>query len=211
MSYFEQSELIPLFPTPLIRGKLKDLTLCDVLEKSILKLRDEKKGAFEHGNFITTDLLHKQPEFHTLSKIVLEESNNVLDFLFVDRESHYITTMWANVTNPNHRHPVHIHPNSLLSGILYVKTPDKCGPTVFPDPRAQARVFEPNYTKMNEWNSGLFIHPPTRGTMLMWPSWMTHGVERGFSDDENSDRIVIAFNIMIRAKIDKMTAKLELK
>lgn len=51
---------------------------------------------------------------------------------------------------------------------------------------------------------------PEQGTMLFWPSWLTHGVERGFNKN-NEDRIVVAFNIMIRAKIETMTAKLELK
>lgn len=203
--------IIPLFATPLIAGNVSDITICDRLETLIRKEMEEKRGRFEAGNFTTDDLLHEPGRgFEEFSQLVLSETNNFLNFLGVKRDGHYISGMWANVTNANHRHPVHIHPNSLLSGILYIKTPEKCGQTAFTDPRPAARVFEPNYEKMNEWNSGLFRFPPKKGTMLLWPSWMTHGVDRGFCDDENEDRIVIAFNIMMVGKIDSMTAKLEL-
>jgi hypothetical protein len=42
----------------------------------------------------------------------------------------------------------------------------------------------------------------------MWPSWMYHGVDKGFTEDETADRISIAFNVMILGKIDTPTARL---
>jgi hypothetical protein len=63
---------------------------------------------------------------------------------------------------------------------------------------------------MFEFNAGLFRFPPKRGTLLMWPSWMYHGVDKGFTEDETADRISIAFNVMILGKIDTPTARLEL-
>ena len=209
--HFKQASLMSLFPTPLVIGEVDNDSLCQDLEDKILELREKKEGSFEAGNFVTDDQLHVPGRgFDVFSELVLNETANFLDFLKVKRESHYISGMWANVTNPNHRHPVHIHPNSLLSGILYLKTPDKCGGTAFTDPRPGARVFEPSYEQMFEFNSGLFKFPPKRGTMLLWPSWLAHGVERGFCEDENDERIVIAFNVMMLGRIDTMTGKLEL-
>lgn len=210
-SYLENTGILPLFPTPLFMGQLKDMSLCDDLEKKILKMRDDKEGNFEAGNFITDDFLNAPGRgFEKFSEIVLNEADGVLNFLTVKRTHHYISGMWANVTNPNHRHPVHIHPNTLLSGILYLRTPDKCGGTVFTDPRPAARVFEPSYERMFEFNAGLYRNPPKRGQMLIWPSWLTHGVERGFCDNEKEERIVIAFNVMMLGTIDTHTARLEL-
>jgi uncharacterized protein (TIGR02466 family) len=202
-----------LFPTPLISGQLQDMTLCDRLEKVILKMRDEKLGNFEAGNFVTNDQLHlmeNYPDIEEFSNLALAESANFLDFLRVKRDTHYITNMWANVTNPNHRHPVHMHPNCLVSGLLYIKTPEDCGGTAFVDPRPAARVFEPSYEQMFEYNAGLFRYPAKKGTLLLWPAWLYHGVDRGFTKDENEDRISIAFNVMMLGKIDTPTAKLEL-
>lgn len=212
-NYLINAGITALFPTPLITGELEDTSICDKLEKRILEMRDNKEGNFEAGNFVTSDNLHS-PEmgepFIEFGKIVLAETQNFLDFLGVKRDAHYISGMWANVTNPNHRHPVHLHPNSLVSGLLYVKTPEKCGATAFVDPRPAARVFEPSYDRMFEFNAGLFRFPPKRGTLLMWPSWMYHGVDKGFTEDETADRISIAFNVMILGKIDTPTARLEL-
>jgi hypothetical protein len=46
--------------------------------------------------------------------------------------------------------------------------------------------------------------------MIMWPSYLLHAVDAGKSKTDE-DRIVIAFNIMIRTTIETMTARLELK
>jgi uncharacterized protein (TIGR02466 family) len=118
--------------------------------------------------------------------------------------------MWANITHPNHRHHMHIHPNCLFSGIVYIKTPKDCGPTTFADPRLQARMIEPTYMENNSINSAVFIAPAEKGRMLIWPSYLSHAVEYGTAK-EDEDRIVVAFNIMIRGLIDRRTARLELK
>ena len=44
----------------------------------------------------------------------------------------------------------------------------------------------------------------------MWPSYLLHAVDAGKSKSED-ERIVIAFNIMIRATIETITARLELR
>jgi uncharacterized protein (TIGR02466 family) len=199
--HLEKPGIYTLFPTPLFSGTISEPNLCDSLAEELIKMKTAEEGFFEAGNFTTDDNLHGRIEFVRLSELVLKETNKVLDFLSVIRDNHYISGMWGNITNPNHRHPVHIHPNSLLSGIIYLKTPEKCGGTVFTDPRPAARVFEPDFEKMSEFNSGRFVHPAEKGKMLIWQSWMTHGVERGFTIDEDQDRIVISFNIQMIGKI----------
>ena len=46
--------------------------------------------------------------------------------------------------------------------------------------------------------------------MLMWPSYLPHAGEHGTAN-EDEDRIVVAFNVMIRGVIDRQTARLELR
>lgn len=118
--------------------------------------------------------------------------------------------MWANITHPNHRHHMHIHPNCLFSGIIYIKAPQNCGPTIFFDPRINARMIEPTYTENNIFNSAVLTIPAEKGRMLIWPSYLSHGVDNGTAKDDE-DRIVVAFNIMIRGLIERRTARLELK
>ena len=203
-------QLIQLFPTCLFTGKISDVGACDRAEKKVRELQKSAQGSFDRNYYVTPDDLWKLAELKALVDLIMKESNEVLNFYRVKRDSHYISNMWANITHPNHRHHLHIHPNCLLSGILYVTTPKDCGPTVFEDPRPGARIIEPQYTEMTGFNSNRFIVAAEKGRMLMWPSYLLHAVDAGKSETEE-DRIVIAFNVMIRTTIETMTARLELK
>jgi uncharacterized protein (TIGR02466 family) len=202
--------LVQLFPTCLFSGKLSDLGACDRAEKKLRELKKSRVGSFDRTAYVTPDDIWKLAELKEIVDLVMRESSAALDFFRIKRSSHYISNMWANITHPNHRHHLHIHPNCLLSGILYVTTPPNCGPTVFEDPRPGARILEPQYIEMTPFNSNRFTVAAEKGRLLMWPSYLLHAVEAGQSASEE-DRIVIAFNIMIRTTIETITARLELK
>lgn len=208
MPRIENKQIITLFPSLIFKGQVDDMSLIDDAERKVRMLRTMNKGSHSDSkHFISSDMLQDEPDFVDVSNLIMQEAEAVLDFFNVARDSHYISNMWANITSTNHRHMLHVHPNTFLSGILYLKTPEKCGPTVFTDPRPAARVFEPNYSEMNETNAGVFIHPATKGEMLMWNSWLPHGVEKGYNEN-HEDRIVIAFNVMIKATIVTPTSRL---
>jgi uncharacterized protein (TIGR02466 family) len=206
-------QMITLFPTPMFTGMLPDNTLCDRIEKALRKLRRSGVGrsAPERASpaYLTPDNLHTMPEMKELVDVIMRESGKVLDILSVRRSSHYINSMWANITHPNNRQHMHVHPNCLLSGLVYIKTPVNCGPTMFASPRRFTKNFEPLYMQRNDFNSDYFIMPAEKGRMLMWPSHIPHAVEAGTAD-ESEDRITLPFNIMIRDNIEMFTANLNL-
>jgi len=193
-----------------IYGQDSDLAICERAEESVRQLRKSGRGTSDRTAYVTPDDIWRIDELKSLVDLIMAESNQVLNLLKVKRDSHYISNMWANITHPNHRHHLHIHPNCLLSGLLYVTTPQACGPSVLEDPRPGARILEPQYTEMTPFNSSRFTVAAEKGRLLMWPSYLLHAVDAGDSASDD-DRIVIAFNIMIRATIEKITARLELK
>ena len=202
-----------LFPTPMFSGKVSDLGACDRVEKKLREMQKSGQGLkhnFGDFAFLTADDIQALPEMKELVDLIMNESGQILDLYKIKRESHYITNMWANITHPNHRHHMHIHPNCLFSGIIYIKAPKNCGPTLFFDPRINARLIEPTYTENNVFNSAALTVPAEKGRMLIWPSYLSHGVDYGTSN-ENEDRIVVAFNVMIRGLIDRRTARLDLR
>ena len=203
-------QVMPLFPTCLFSGRISDIAACDQAEKKLRELQKSGRGTSDLSAYVTPDNIWNLDELKELVDLIMKESNEVLNFYKVKRDSHYISNMWANITHPNHRHHLHIHPNCLLSGILYVKAPKECGPTVFEDPRPGARIIEPAYTELTTYNSNRFVIAPEKGRMIIWPSYLLHAVDAGSSKSEE-DRIVIAFNIMIRATIETTTARLELR
>ena len=112
----------------------RTVSLCDRVEK-IRQLQKSGQGRSSAAGasraYMTSDDLHTVPEMKDLVDVIMRESAKVLDAYAIKRDSHYITSMWANVTNPNCRQNMHVHPNCLLSGLVYIKTPTNCGPTLF--------------------------------------------------------------------------------
>src|SRR5262245_61562870 len=207
-------QMFMLFPAPMFMGKVSDINLCDRVEK---KLRELQKAGIGRSSpegmilaYMSPDDIHTLPEMKELVDLIMVESGNILDAFRIKRDSHYITNMWANIANPNRRHHMHIHPNCLLSGLIYIKTPPRCGPTIFISPRQFSKGLEPTYLEKNELNSDGFTMPAEKGRMLIWPSYIPHAVEQGAAD-ESEDRIVVAFNIMIRGLVDGLTARLDLR
>jgi uncharacterized protein (TIGR02466 family) len=207
-------QMFTLFPTVLFTGKLSEMGAVDRVEQKLLEMRAQKQGVVAKSTqaaFMTRDDLQTHPEMKELVDLIMRESGQILDAYKIKRDSHYITNMWANIANPNRRHAMHVHPNCLFSGILYIKTPKNCGPTMFTSPRQLARMFEPAYSEKNELNSDVFVFPAEKGRMLLWPSYLPHAVEQGSAEDETEERIVVAFNIMIRGRIEEATMSLELR
>jgi hypothetical protein len=52
---------------------------------------------------MSPDDLYNLPEMKELVDVIMAETGKVLDAFAVKRDSHYITSMWANITHPNHR------------------------------------------------------------------------------------------------------------
>jgi uncharacterized protein (TIGR02466 family) len=206
-------QMFTMFPTPMFTGKLPDVTVCDRVEKKLREIQRSGQGYPSPGGqilaYMTPDNLQTLPEMKELVDVIMWESGNILDAYAIKRDSHYITNMWANIANPNRRHNFHIHANCLLSGLVYIRTPRNCGSTIFASPRMHSKNLEPTYLKKNEFNADIFSLPPEKGRMLIWPSHVPHGVEQGTAN-ETEDRIVVAFNVMIRGLIEQVTARLEL-
>jgi uncharacterized protein (TIGR02466 family) len=204
---------IMLFPTALFAGKISDITACDRIEEKLRDMQRLGQGVshnFGKSIFFTHDDIHLLPEMQELVDLVMKESKLILDEYKIKRDSHYITCMWANITPPNNWHHMHTHPNSLFSGILNVKAPKNCGATFFQDPKINIRAIQPSYAEQTLLNTVEFSVPPQKGLLLIWPSYLSHAVKYG-SADESEDRIVVAFNIMIRGLIDRRTARLDLR
>jgi hypothetical protein len=84
---------------------------------------------------MSPDDLYDLPEMKELVDVIMAETGKVLDAFAVKRDSHYITSMMgehhSSQSSPGHS----VHPNCFLSGLVYIKTPMNCGPTLFASPR----------------------------------------------------------------------------
>jgi len=204
-------EMFMLFPTGFFTGKVPDVTLCDRVEAKLREMQKAGQGYIANTylrNYMTPDNLQTLPEMKELVDLILEESKLILDVYKIKRDSHYISNMWANVSSPNRRHNTHAHPNCLFSGLIYIRTPKDCGRTLFHSPRHLTNAIAPDLAEKNELNADTFVMPVEKGRMLIWPSYLPHSVDNGNADD-GEDRIVVAFNIMTRGRVDMLTASIK--
>ncbi len=142
--------------------------------------------------------LHKLEVFRPLTSCIMAASQGVLEFLKCRYERFDITNCWANINSKGESHRIHSHPNNDLSGVYYVRAPEKCGDIVFHDPRLQSIVLLPQVSERTPFNASKHSITPREGTLLVFHSWFQHLVDANQSDEE---RISISFNIMLRGNV----------
>jgi uncharacterized protein (TIGR02466 family) len=103
---------------------------------------------------------------------------------------------WVNVSGPGASNRHHVHGGSFWSAVYYVRAPESdSGQLVLHDPRMPGlRMYSPTLRFKGAGPEQIFRLQPRSGTIVMFPSWLTHSVEPW---DGEGERISIAFNIMI--------------
>jgi len=113
---------------------------------------------------------------------------------WLDREP-ILGNMWANINHPGGYNRPHIHPNTLFSGVYYIKTPPNCGELVCNDPRSGNQTVMPVRVKgtppKHLWRE---CHLEVKeGRLIIFPAWLWHCVEPNQSNDI---RISVSFNFV---------------
>lgn len=105
----------------------------------------------------------------------------------------FIDSVWININKPGATNMEHRHPKTMLSGVFYLKVPQNSGRIVFTNPISNFDMiwtddYIDNYTP---YNSECHYHMPINNELILFPSWLSHKVEKNNSD---SDRVSLAFN-----------------
>ena len=99
-----------------------------------------------------------------------------------------ITQSWANLSKQGDYHHPHIHTNSLISGVYYVQTNSDDRITFS---REGSRFLTIASREWNEWNCETWWYPAEEGTLILFPSCLTHQVLDVVGE---KDRISLSFN-----------------
>jgi len=103
-----------------------------------------------------------------------------------------LDSLWVNVMNKGAIHTPHIHPHSVISGTYYVAIPPGSGTIRFEDPRLPQMMAAPPRRQKAKLQNRLFVDvAPKPGMLLLWESWLRHGVE---TNRANGRRISVSFN-----------------
>ena len=103
-----------------------------------------------------------------------------------------LDSLWINVIRKGAHHALHLHPHAVISGTYYVSVPPGSGVLRFEDPRLAMLMAAPPKKKSAQAENCTFVDvPPKTGMLLLWESWLRHGVE---SNVAKSPRISVSFN-----------------
>ena len=100
-----------------------------------------------------------------------------------------ITQLWGNRNPKGSKHHEHVHPNSILSGVFYLRQDPKLPPIQFAKSNQEPMKFDPR--KYNTYNAETFLLPCVSGELILFPSNLRHSVPTNQGDEE---RISLSFN-----------------
>jgi uncharacterized protein (TIGR02466 family) len=145
-----------------------------------------------------------RPDFKTVHALVLREINAYArDILGVnERIEFYVTNSWINIHGRGQAAGPHVHHNSLLSGVLYLKVTETSGDLVFHRNDLSLVPFPPaldlDMDTFNIYNCRSWSYRPKTNDICLFPSVVMHSADANQSDQE---RWCLAFNVFVRGDI----------
>ena len=182
--------------TPIYILDIKDKNLNAQLEKDVISWMNQDKGVIRTNikGWHSTTNMHERPEFKRLVNALYEAQKKIYIEEHLESEP-VLGNMWANVNPPGGMNRAHQHPNSLWSGVYYIKAEEKSGQLKIDDPRAAASMVRPKQ-KSDKVPSRLWRethYEPIAGRGIMFPSWVMHCVD---PNESNDIRISVSFNFL---------------
>jgi uncharacterized protein (TIGR02466 family) len=107
-----------------------------------------------------------------------------------------ITQSWANYAKNGQEHIIHLHQNSIISGVFYVNT-NQNDKIIFCR-NTSMRHFKIETEEYNSWNSDELWFSSEEGNLLLFPSLLAHRVPEAIGEKE---RISISFNTFFSGEI----------
>ena len=179
-----------VFPTPIVEDSIESNLEQYVMDLSRIDdgVKLSNKGGYQSKHF------HKpEKEFEDLWEKIEKKLNHFHKDIAKLKGHVEINEWWFNINYKGCANRQHQHPNSLHSGVYYIKTPEKCGDICFPNPNQTLMWGWPGGLLMesNHINSGIVSLTPRKNILFIFPSWSNHSVDPNLSDEP---RISLSFN-----------------
>ena len=179
--------MIDLFPTPLgvydLERKItsEEKSCIDLLLES---LRPNVGNRTSQDNFV-----FQQKELRFLHRFCVESVNRfVVDVLQYTNLELRVTQSWLNKSVKGEYHHLHRHPNSILSGVLYIETGDNDKINFTRNVDKNSFVFDT--TDWNMYNAEMWWFRVKEAELFVFPSHLLHNVP----PVESESRISLSFN-----------------
>jgi len=128
-------------------------------------------------------------DFYDKTLFALNEYANVLG-----QPELILSNSWAHIQNEGSYVVEHNHPNSKVSGVLYLNTTSESNNLIFKNPNPYAKIDAP--IQANEFNFTINEIPVRNRRLVMFPSWLEHG--SNYNINKTKGRTMISFNSLVK-------------
>lgn len=186
--------IVNLFPTPvaILDNVIDEFERYSLLERvkttEHIKhgaFRDNSSSSHQHGdNFIVDG-----SKLHT---VITQHVNRYATEVFGIQQLK-LSSSWSNIQGPGSKLLNHVHPNSKVSGVMYLNVDSSSSRIFFHNPNPFI-PFE-DYVNLTDWNQHFHWFEPKNCQLFLFPSWLSHGSH--LDENHSQERISIAFNTVI--------------
>ena len=181
-----KEELLQIFPTPLLIVPYEQPINKELTYLKTISYRKQQ----QNGNFRSDDsYLLRNEEFKNIKNFLKESVDKFTTNVLNTKQRLVITQCWANRNPKGSQHHEHVHPNSIISGVMYFQINEKLPPISFTKDRQDGMKL--NVEKYNHMNSETFMLPCKPGELILFPSSLRHSVPTNHGEE---DRISVSFN-----------------
>ncbi len=194
--------ILKIFPTPVYVNTLSQ------------ELSEEEKNFYKtltyrenFSNLISTDM-------HILNNVCMKRIKEELQKVILDYTEKviqpkneieiFITESWINLTSPGESHHMHDHPNSFISGVLYLDVLE--GEDELNFHKKNMGMLEIESSAMPEWNVGCLRLFVKNNDIVIFPSNLPHNTPKVLSNKQRTPRISLSFNTFVRGQINCIEA-----
>ena len=181
-----KEELLQIFPIPLLIVPYEESIDKELAFLKTISYREQK----QNGNFRSDDsYLLRNEEFKNIKTFLSESVDKFTKNVYNSKQRLVITQCWANRNPKGSKHHEHVHPNSIISGVMYFQMNEKLPPIQFAKSIQDGVKLDP--IKYNHVNAESFMLPCKPGELILFPSSLKHSVPINVGDE---DRISVSFN-----------------
>ena len=172
-----------LFPSPVYHGEVDSLVLNDV-ENSLEDVYNNSNSSvvWNSANLVGDprfDVIKNN--FKSSCRLILEEQG-----YDISRYNLHVSSLWAQELKKGGHHEPHVHPNSIMCGIFFIKNTEQGSFVFFKDSRLMKEGFDLSIKNTDDASvANPYINlkgNSHRGSLLIFNSYLSHGLVPNSSD-----------------------------
>ena len=193
-----QAETMNLFATPVIRSSLERSFTADEVAFFQQQLQQPIKAIANYSS--QNKQVLAEAAMASINARIQQSLDHYLQTIFAtsNRVSLKVTQSWLTLTRKGESHHSHVHPNSVVSGVLYINVGQQDGINFY---RNQDSIWYELLRQQETYhNAYRYFIPVSVGDIVLFPSDLSHGV-RELAEDVQ--RVSLSFNTFFEGELGR--------